>query len=230
MPTPQHAISYAITDRTHYGKTELQRRAGLVGQASRLAAEGIDYIQLREKDLPAQDLIGLAREILNAIREARSGTRLLINARADIAVAAGAHGVHLPSGKDQLIPAQIRHLFGQHPHLGRHSDPELAEGEESPHSARSGSISAIVSVSCHTMDDVDRAQKSGADLILFGPVFGKSIAGEMVVPETGLAALRAACQVAGETPVLALGGITAANTAACIKAGASGIAAIRRFR
>jgi len=207
MSTPQDAISYAITDRTQYAETEPERHAALVAQAARLAAEGIDYIQLREKDLPAQDLIGLARGILSAIRESHSGTRLLINSRADIAVAAGAHGVHLPSGEDQLTPTQICSLFE-------------AAGASKP----------TVSVSCHTLDEVKHAQKNGADLILFGPVFGKSIAGEVVVPETGLAALRAACEVAGKTPVLALGGVTAANASACIDAGASGIAAIRLFR
>jgi thiamine-phosphate pyrophosphorylase len=225
-------LRYAITDRTQYAETEPKRHASLVAQASRLAAEGVDYIQLREKDLPAQDLIGLAREILSVIRETRSGTRLLINSRADIALAAGAHGVHLPSGEEQLTPEQIRHLFlGHQDNSGRHSDPELAEGEASPPFSYAATGSKlIVSVSCHTLDDVGRARKSGADLILFGPVFGKSIAGEIVVPETGLAALQSACDAAGETPVLALGGITTANTAACIDAGASGIAAIRLFR
>lgn len=230
-------LRYAITDRTQYAETGSERTASfvagaLVAQARRLAAEGVDYIQLREKDLPAQDLIGLAREILSAIREARSGTKLLINSRADIALAAGAHGVHLPSGEDQLTPGQVRNLFlGRHDNSGRHSDPERSEGEESPYFSYVATGSKlIVSVSCHTLDEVDRAGKKDADLVLFGPVFGKSIAGEIVVPEAGLAALRAACEVAGEMPVLALGGVTAANTTACIEAGASGIAAIRLFR
>ena len=197
-------LRYAITNRTNYSANETDWQAALVAQAARLAADGLDYIQLREKDLLPQHLIGTARQILSTIHEGRSGTKLLINSRADVAVAAGAHGVHLPSGDDQLSPGQIRKLFG----------------------ARETTIS----VSCHNFDEVRRAEKSGADLILFGPVFGKSIAGELVVPETGLAALSAACELAGETPVLALGGITAANTAACIAAGAKGIAAIRLFR
>jgi len=200
-------LRYAITDRTQYAETEPARHAALVAQAARLAAEGVQYIQLREKDLPIQDLIGVAREILSAIREARSGTRLLVNSRVDVAIAAGAHGVHLPSGESQLMPTQIRRLF-----------------------EAGGAAKPTISVSCHTLDEVDRARESWADLVLFGPVFGKSIAGEIVVPEIGLAALQAACEVAGGTPVLALGGITAENTAACIEAGASGVAAIRLFR
>jgi thiamine-phosphate pyrophosphorylase len=198
-------LRYAITDRRQYGTVWPEQRAGLIGQAVRLAAEGIDYLQLREKDLPAQDLIGLAREILSAIRQTRSGTRMLVNARADVAIAAGADGVHLPSGKDELAPAQIRTLFE-------------AAGRGRP----------TVSVACHTLSDV--AGYSEADLILFGPVFGKTVDGELAVAGVGLDALRRACEIAGETPVLALGGITAANRATTIAVGAAGIAAIRLFR
>ena len=199
-------IRYALTDRSQYGETEPKRHAALVAQAKRLAAEGVDYIQLREKDLPAQDLIGLTREILSGIRQERALTRLLINARADVALAGGAHGVHLTSSEDQLTPGQIRELYNS-----------------------AGAAKPVISVSCHSLDEVARAEEGGADLILFGPVFGKSIAGTIVVPETGVAALTAACEVAKETPVLALGGVTADNTAVCLQAGAGGIAAIRIF-
>ena len=185
-------------------KTKRDRRGALVVQAARLAAEGVDYIQLREKDLPAQDLIGIGREILSAIAAAGPTAKLLINSRADVAIGSGAAGVHLPSGEDQLTPGQIRKLFG----------------------ARE----CVVSVSCHTLDEVRRAKKDGADLVLFGPIFGKSIAGKLVVPRMGLATLEAACEAAAGTSVLALGGVTMANTAGCIAAGAAGIAAIRLFR
>jgi thiamine-phosphate pyrophosphorylase len=88
----------------------------------------------------------------------------------------------------------------------------------------------VVSVSCHTLEEVDRARDGGADLILFGPVFGKTADGEIAVPGVGIEALREACVRAGETPVLALGGITDLNSATTIAAGAKGIAAIRLFR
>jgi len=209
---PRSAISYAITDRRQYGTGWPEQRSGLIAQAERLEAEGVDYLQLREKDLPVQDLIGLAREILSALRSSGSGTRLLVNARADVAIAAGADGVHLPSGEDQLTPAQVRRLF-----------------------AAAGCGRPIVSVSGHTLLDVDRASgrmedDNRADLILFGPVFEKVVDGRLVVPGVGLDALRAACGLAGETPILALGGITAANRATTIAVGAAGIAAIRLFR
>jgi len=209
---PRSAISYAITDRRQYGTGWLEQRCGLVAQAKLLAADGVDYLQLREKDLSVQDLIGLAREILSAVRSSGSGTRLLVNARLDVAIAAGADGVHLPSGEDQLTPAQVRRLFAAE-ECGR----------------------PIVSVSCHTLLDVGRVsgrmgEDNRADLILFGPVFEKVVDGRLVVPGVGLDALRAACDLAGETPVLALGGITAANRATTIAVGAAGIAAIRLFR
>jgi len=199
-------LRYAITDRTHSGKSESAPFDSLLEQAGRLAADGIDFIQLREKNLAAQELIGLARGMVNVIRTAGTATRLLVNARADIAIAAGAHGVHLPGGSEQLTPRQVRQLF-------------QAAGRPQP----------TISVSCHTLADVYRAHADGAGLILFGPVFEKSVDGRVVVPGTGLDALRAACAAAGETPVLALGGVTEANTAACIDAGASGVAAIRLF-
>jgi thiamine-phosphate pyrophosphorylase len=200
-------LRYAITDRRQYGTRWPEQRSGVVAQASRLAAEGIEDLQLREKDLPAQDLIGLAREILSAIRESGLRTRLLVNSRADVAIAAGADGVHLPSSGDQLTAPQIRTLF------------EAA-----------GCGRPIVSVSCHGLEDVERARESGADLILFGPVFEKVVDGQTVVPGVGLDALREGCAVAGETPVLALGGITGEDAATTIAAGAAGIAAIRLFR
>lgn len=199
-------LRYAITDRTHSGKSESAPFDSLLEQAGRLAADGIDFIQLREKDLAAQELIGLARGMVNVVQIAGTATRLLVNARADIALAAGAHGVHLPGGSEQLTPRQVRQLF-------------QAAGRPQP----------TISVSCHTLADVYRAHADGAGLILFGPVFEKSVDGRVVVPGTGLDALRAACAAAGETPVLALGGVTEANTAACIDAGASGVAAIRLF-
>ncbi len=173
---------------------------------SEWARQNIDYIQLREKDLSAAELEQLACAITAAIRSARSQTRLLINSRADVALASGADGVHLTAAPGRSTPAQVRTLFA-------------AAGRPAP----------IVSISCHTLDEVTRARNAQADLILFGPVFGKTLASGEVTPATGLEALRAACQAAGETTVLALGGVTESNIQSCLEAGAKGIAAIRFF-
>jgi thiamine-phosphate pyrophosphorylase len=79
------------------------------------------------------------------------------------------------------------------------------------------------------MAEIERAGDNRVDAILFAPVFGKSVAGEIVSDGQGLDKLRAACLKAAPVPVYALGGLTLANADACIEAGASGIAGIRLF-
>ena len=204
---------YAITNRRS-GKDELSLPpgsdpfAGLGDQAKRLAAEGIDFLQLREKDLDARELIGVARRIITAARQGgmadRPVLRVLVNGRVDVALAAGADGVHLPSGPEQLTVGQVRRLFA-----GR---------------------DAIVSVACHTLAEVEKASADGADLILFSPVFGKRLADGEELAGEGLERLAEACRAAGNTPVLALGGVTLENAQACVGAGAKGVAGIRLFQ
>jgi thiamine-phosphate pyrophosphorylase len=194
---------YAITDRSLFSGPYEDQEAALVHQTALWAADGIDYIQLREKDLPPAILVTLARRILEALRNTE--TKLLVNSRADVAVAAAAHGVHLTSSPGQLTPAQIRELY-------------TAAMLPPP----------VVSVSCHTLAEVEQARQS-ADLILFAPVFQKSVAGKVVTPGQGLEALRAAVLAASPTPVYALGGITPENASDCLAAGAAGVAGIRLF-
>jgi len=75
----------------------------------------------------------------------------------------------------------------------------------------------------------EQAREDGVDAILFAPVFGKSVGGEVVASGQGLDRLRAACQIAGPMPVFALGGVTLDNAEACLDAGAAGVAGIRLF-
>jgi thiamine-phosphate pyrophosphorylase len=199
-------LRYAITSRAFYPGNEIEQQAALLRQASRWVADGVDLIQLREKDLPATDLAALAREILKAIALATSSTKLLINSRADIAIATGAHGVHLTASPRELTPAQVRRLY-----------------------ASVNLPAPVISISCHTMEDVQRARDNHADAILFAPVFEKNIAGETISPGQGLNQLRAACLAASPIPVYALGGVTLENAPACLDAGAAGIAGIRLF-
>lgn len=177
--------------------------SALILQTAKWAASGIDYIQLREKDLPPAMLATLGRRILEAIRH--TPTKLLINSRLDVAVATRAHGVHLTSAPGQLTPSQIRELYA-----GATLPPP------------------IISVSCHTLAEVEQARPE-ADLILFAPVFRKSIAGQLIAPGQGIEALHAAVLAAAPTPVFALGGITDENATDCLQAGAAGIAGIRLF-
>jgi thiamine-phosphate pyrophosphorylase len=177
------------------------------GDAARWATDGIDFIQLREKVMNTAGLIDLARSILEEIASVPgSRTRLLINGRADVAVAARADGVHLTSHPNELTPEEVRRVFAQ-----------------------SAVREPVISISCHTLDEVQRAHDARVALILFGPVFEKRIANRHITDGSGLRALEAACLAASTTPVLALGGITLENTTACLSAGAAGIAAIRLF-
>jgi thiamine-phosphate pyrophosphorylase len=213
-------LRYAITNRARFKGDEPARQAALIAQAGRLAVAGIDFLQLRENDLSAADLASLARRLLATLRAHNPAPRLLINSYADVALATSADGVHLTSAPGQLTPAQVRALYAAA------SLPE-----------------PIISLSCHTLDEVARAASASANErpthILFGPVFEKvvaesrpsqkSIVNKKIAAGSGLNLLRAACLAAQPIPVLALGGITRANAASTLAAGAAGIAAIRLF-
>ena len=198
-------ILYYITDRAAFPGTESERRLRLLLKIAEATRAGIDFIQLREKDLSTRHLELLARDALQIVRDnARSGnpTRLLINSRTDVALAVDAHGVHLRS--DDVTVSEARNIWR---HAGRTGQMTLA-------------------VSCHSSDEVERAADERANFAVFAPVFEKKDnAGQRAA---GIDALRRASDAA--IPVLALGGVTLANWRDCVEAGASGIAAIRLFQ
>ena len=193
-------LLYYITDRTQFPGDEAARREQLLTRIAAAVSSGVDYIQLREKDLPARELELLARAAVQRIRESETTTRLLINSRVDVAIAACADGVHLPS--DGISPAQARAIFQQ-------------GGVEKP----------LITVSCHTVQEVIAARDQQADFVVFGPVFEKS--GRAGV---GLERLREACSAASGIRILAVGGLTASSAADCMHAGAAGFAGIRLFQ
>jgi thiamine-phosphate pyrophosphorylase len=196
-------LLYYITDRSQFDGDETARRSRLIATIADAARCGVDYIQLREKDLSARDLETLAREAVQCLRteNQKLKTVFLINSRTDIALSCGAGGIHLRS--NDVSPSEVKKIWSQ------------AEA----------TAPVAVGVSCHTRPEVARAGKQGADFTVFGPVFGKE---KTHTPPAGLEALREACQE--KIPVLALGGITLENAETCIQAGASGIAAIRLFQ
>lgn len=196
----------AITDGTASSFVNATQIDRLRNHVRRWAADGIDLIQLREKSLDAGALLALAEVALDTLRETQSPTKLLINTRVDVAIAARAHGVHLTSRPDELTPQQVRELF-----------------------THAGLPAPVVSISCHTPSDIARARHNTADFILFGPVFEKRVDGELVAAGVGLEALSLACAIAQQVPLLAIGGITSENISACLAAGAAGIAGIRTF-
>ncbi len=206
----RRALHYAVSDLSAYlSDAPPFRRMRLRAQLRQWAVDGVDVVQLREKWMEAGELLALAEDAMNTLRSAAppgaQRPRLLLNGRPDIALAAGADGFHLTAKEGELTPAQVRRLFP-------------APGAP-----------ALISVSCHTPEEVLAAGAAGADLILFGPVFEKRVGGVQVTTGLGLQALREACIAAGSTPILALGGITAGNTASCLQAGAAGLAGIRLF-
>jgi thiamine-phosphate pyrophosphorylase len=157
-------LLYYITDRTQFPGTESQRCEQLLARVREAVAAGVDYIQLRERDLSAGGLTALAREVVDTVRRNGGKTRLLINSRTDVALVTAGDGVHLRS-KD-ISPLDVRRIW-------RTSD---------------STAEPIVAVSCHSEEEVRSAKVAGADFVVFGPVFGKG-----GISGTGLTALKAAC-------------------------------------
>jgi thiamine-phosphate pyrophosphorylase len=198
-------LSY-ITDRRQFAGDEPTRRARLLEKIRAAATAGVDFIQLREKDLAARELEELGRAAMDAIGKSL-GTSLLVNSRTDVALAVGAHGVHLRA--DDVPVSVVRQLWA-----GAHT-PKLER------EARNW-----ITVSCHTDREVQAAKFEGADFALFAPVFEKrDVPGARA---TGIVELRQACSHG--IPVLALGGVTLENARDCMNAGAAGIAGIRLFQ
>ncbi len=209
-----------ITDRKQFPGSEGEKRRALLGRVREASAAGIEYIQLREKDLSARQLEDLARESLKAVRDHGADTRLLINSRIDVALAVGADGVHLTA--TDISPSDARAIWAS----------SIAENK-SP-------SSWVISVSCHSLAEVRLAESHGADFVVLAPIFEKP---GTSAPPLGLEALRHATRHGepfdrrveagdqrGSVPVFALGGVTPANAIACVCAGASGIAGIRIFQ
>ena len=151
----KHPLFYYITDR--------KRLAGisLTACIQRALDWGVDFIQIREKDLQERALFDLTCRIVNAARGTKC--KILVNGRADIALAAGAHGVHLPSTGLKIsdiktwLPANF-----------------------------------LVGISVHTMREITLACRKKADYILVGHVFPTESKTNLG-PCLGLEFLRKAC-------------------------------------
>lgn len=191
-----------VTDRRSLPvPADATREAALARRIRDAAAAGVDWVQIREKDLDGGPLSNLAFAAIAAIRG--SATKTLVNDRLDIALTAGASGVHL--GENSLPIAGVARAKRQ-----------FAAAE------------FLIGVSCHSPEAARRAAQEGADYVFFGPVFATPSKAQFGAPQ-GLDRLAEVCSSV-PIPVLAIGGINAESAGACIKAGAAGIAAIRLFQ
>ncbi len=211
---PKGCVLYYITDRKAFPGDEPTRRLHLLDKIAEAASAHINYIQLREKDLPARDLESLAREAMQIIRNEQTETALLINSRTDVALASAANGVHLQS--DDVSPAEVRTAWT---HAGGKCGAGALAREDSP-------PDTVIAVSCHSPQEITKAAANQATFAVFAPVFEKKDTPGSI--PAGLETLSQACSAS--IPVLALGGVTLQNARSCLQAGAAGIAAIRLFQ
>lgn len=185
--------SHFVTDRLRFGLS----LDALVERAARAAANGVSVVQVRERDLADRDLLALVRRVIDAVRS--TSTIVLVNDRADVALAAGAAGVHLRG--DAYSGRQVRTIAPTGFVIGR---------------------------SVHDLDEVNAAAAEGVyDYLLFGTVFPS--AGKPPDHRTaGLDALREVCR-RSPVPIVAIGGIDAARVPLVEQAGAAGFAAVGLF-
>jgi thiamine-phosphate pyrophosphorylase len=229
----ESCLLYYITDRTAFPGDEPSRRRRLLEKISEAVRAGVDYIQLREKDLPTPDLESLAREAARIIAQLRTEnqelrTALLVNSRTDVALAVDADGVHLRS--TDISPEEVRTIWTRSKAV---SSRASSCGAGTPFDRLRAGFARqlspqppLIAVSCHSPAEVIQAATQAAVFAVFAPIFEKKD-----IPGTqpaGLSALRQAC--AANIPVVALGGITLENAHSCLAAGAAGIAAIRLFQ
>lgn len=199
-----------VTDSQSLGLAE--PRSHILAKIEGAVGAGVDWVQIREKEMPARDLLAIARaavvtaNLQRPTREEkdRHEPLVLVNDRLDVALAAEAAGIHL--GRQSL---RARDVIGWR---------------------RSGKRTAdfMVGLSCHSIDELRQAEDAGVDYAFFGPIFDTP-AKRRFGPPLGIAKLAAACQ-ATRLRVIAIGGVTLENSAECLHAGARGIAAIRMFQ
>jgi len=172
------------------------RRLSVLDVADAWLDAGVRLIQLRAKRLESGPMLALADQLVS--RASRSGATIIINDRADVAVLAGAAGVHL--GQGDLSPADARQIVG----------PDR-----------------LVGLSTHAADQVKAGCEAPVSYIAIGPVFPTSSKDDPD-PVVGLEGVRRAVSIAGVSglPVVAIGGITLEQAAAVREAGAASLAVI----
>lgn len=197
-PLTARPLLCLVTDRSRLPRSAgSDGRAGLIAFVKAAARAGIDLIQIRERDLNSRDLYELVRESVEVAHG--SHARIIVNDRVDVALAAGAAGVHLRG--DSLDASCARRVVPRDFLVGR-----------SVHSPEEAAVAA---------------KDNEVDYLIAGTVFSSaSKPGDH--KSIGIDGLRAIVRLIG-VPVLAIGGVTAANVGAIVTTGAAGIAAIGLF-
>ena len=163
-------------------------------QVRALADAGCRFVQIREKS-------GSSREIFDAVVASIAiadafGMKIILNDHVDIAIAAGAHGVHL--GQDDLPPAEARKLLGN---------------------------DAIIGYSTHSVEQAIKAAKLPIDYLAIGPIFATTTK-ENPDPVVGLDGLGRVRDAIGDFPLVAIGGIDITNVHNVLARGADSAAII----
>jgi len=182
---------YCILDTT----LALERGHDPVDLARRFFDGGARLLQLRAKGAPAGQLLAWADAIAAEARAA--GATFIVNDRADIALMAGDHGVHV--GQEDLPPSAVR---------------RAAAGK-----------ALEVGLSTHTAAQIAAAAREPVDYIAIGPVFGTGTK-ETGYEPVGLEMVEAAVRASAGRPVVAIGGITLQHAPSVITAGAASVAVI----
>lgn len=143
-----------ITDRRLLGGVE-----PLLARIAHNESDGVEMIQIREKDLSTRALCNLVTRAVALCRHAK----VIVNSRVDVALACGAHGVHLPA--DSPAPGEFRHI----------TPPGF-----------------LIGVSCHDVAELRSAENEGADYAFFAPIFHPLSKADKRTPH-GMDGLRAAC-------------------------------------
>jgi thiamine-phosphate pyrophosphorylase len=179
---------YLVTDRDLAGSRLLAE------VVERAVHGGATAVQLREKSLGAARFLAEVAELRRSL--AGTGVPLFVNDRVDVALAAGADGVHV--GQDDLPAAEARRLVGP---------------------------GVLLGVSVATPEEARRALADGADYVSVSPVFLTPTKpdAEVAVGLEGASRIRSAVP---DAPVLAIGGIDARNARAVVMAGADGVAVV----
>jgi thiamine-phosphate diphosphorylase len=186
-----------VTDRSRLADGRGTGEDRLIELVAAAATAGVDLIQIRERDLEARPLASLVRRCIEAVRG--TDAKVLVNDRVDVALAAGAHGVHLRS--DSIDAPAVRRLLTSGAMVGR-----------SVHSAREA---ALVS------------RRGGLDYLILGAVF-RTVSKNAEQSLLTLDELSTACRLSA-VPILAIGGITVPGASDVRRTGAAGVAAIGLF-